>query len=146
MPSTRLDDGFSTTIVIENIPSVKLYERDVTPPGISAGGAIETTTMRNTTWRTMAPRSLKTLSPVTATVAYAVEAYDDIIAQVGLNQLIRVLFPDTTEIEFYGWIEEFTPGANTEGEQPTANIVIQPSNRNSSGVETAPDYITDEST
>lgn len=147
MAATRLDDGFSTIITIANLPNVKLYEKDVSAPGMTAGGPIDTTTMRNTVWRTAEPRGLKTLSPVSATVAYATAVYDDLIAQIGINQLITVAFPDTSEIRFYGWIEEFTPGALTEGEQPTANLVIHPSLRHvTTLVETAPDYISPEST
>lgn len=136
----RLDDGFSTIITLENLPTVKLYEKEVTPPGFTAGGAIETTTMRNTAYRTSAPRKLKSLSPVSATVAYATEALEQIWAQIGVNQLVTVTFPDTSTIAFYGWIEEFTPSTHTEGEQPTANLVIQPGMRNPAGEEVAPVY------
>jgi hypothetical protein len=125
--ATRLDDGFSTIITLENLPTVKLYEKEVTPPGITSGGPIETTTMRTTVWRTNAPRQLKSLSPVSATVAFATEVVPQMVAQVGVNQLITVTFPDGSTIEFYGWIEEFTPAAFTEGEQPTATLTVQPS-------------------
>lgn len=140
MSALRLDDGFSTVFTLDNLPTIKLYEKEVTPPGFTAGGPIETTTMRNTEWRTMAPRQLKTLTPVSATVAYATEAYPLIRDQVGILQLITVRFPDSSSIDFYGWVEEFTPGANKEGDQPTASMTIQPSNRNLAGVESAPVY------
>src|SRR5215813_8049687 len=90
----RLDDGFSTIITLSNIPSVRFYEKEVTPPGYTAGGPIDTTTMRNIAYRTQAPRKLKSLSPVSATVAYATEALDDIWPQIGINQLCTVTFPD----------------------------------------------------
>jgi len=141
MPINKpLDDGFSTIITLANIPTVKIYEKEVTPPGIQAGGAIETTTMRNTTWRTMSPKSLRTLTPMSVTVAFATEAIPQIQGQVGINQLITVTFPDLSTLAFYGWIDEFTIGAMTEGEQPTATITIQPSNQSSPGVEAAPVY------
>lgn len=136
----RIDDGFSTLITFSQIPNVQLWEKEVTPPGITAGGAIETTTMRNTAWRTMAPRQLKSLTPVSVTVAYATEAYPEIFAQIGVNQLIKITFPDNSTLDFWGWIEEFTPGALTEGEQPTATLTIQPGNIDSEGNEAAPDY------
>jgi len=136
----RLDDGFSTTISLSNIPTIKLFEKDVTPPGMTAGGAIDTTTMRNLAWRTMAPRKLKTLTPVSATVAYATEALETIFAQIGIIQLVTITFPDESTLAFWGWLEEFTPGTNTEGEQPTANMVVQTGNRNADGEEVAPLY------
>lgn len=140
MPAQRLDDGFSTLITLANIPTVKLYEKEVTPPGWSGGDAIDTTTMRNTTWRTMAPRKLKSLTAVSAVVAFATDALTSIQAQLNLNQLITVTFPDSSTLQFYGFLSEFTPGRFTEGEQPTATITIQPTLVNLTGVETAPVY------
>lgn len=136
----RLDDGFSTIITLANIPTVKLYEKEVTPPGITAGGPIDTTTMRNITWRTMAPRALKSLTPVSATVAFATIAIPQVQAQIGINQLITVTFPDLSTLVFWGWLEEFTIGALVEGEQPTATITINPGNIDGDGVEVAPVY------
>lgn len=135
-----MDDGFSTVITLANIPTVKIYEKEVTPPGVSAGGPIDTTTMRNVAWRTMNPRALKSLTPVTVTVAFASESIPVIQNQVGVNQLITVTFPDMSTLAFYGWIEEFTPGAFVEGEQPTATLNIQPSNKELDGDEIAPVY------
>jgi hypothetical protein len=136
----RLDDGFSTIITLANLPNVKLYEKTVTPPGMTAGGPIDTTTMRNIAWRTSSPKQLKSLTPAKAEVAYATEAYPEIFGQIAVVQLITVTFPDGASLEFYGWLEEFTPGANTEGEQPKASISIQVGNRDANGAEVAPVY------
>lgn len=136
----RLDDGFSTVITIQNLPTVRMFEKEVTPPGYSAGGAIDTTTMRNTNYRTSAPRRLKSLSPVKATVAYATEALEQIWAQIGINQQIYITFPDESTLSFWGWIEEFTPGAHAEGTQPTAELTIQPGMRDTEDNEVAPVY------
>jgi hypothetical protein len=136
----RLDDGFPTYITFANIPTVKLYEKEVTPPGMTANGPIDTTTMRNTAWRTMAPKQLKTMPQISATVAYATDAIEVLYGQIGVNQPVTVTFPDGSSVSFWGWIEEFTPGANTEGEQPTASLTVQPSLRNADGTEVAPAY------
>ena len=40
----------------------------------------------------------------------------------------------------YGWLDSFIPNAAVEGEQPTAQCTIIPSNQNASGTETAPVY------
>lgn len=133
----RIDDGFSTTI---DILAATLYEKTVTPPGVSGGGETDTTTMLNTAWRTRSPKKLKTLSPASFTAAYDPAVFGTIVAQVNLNQLITVTFPDSSTVAFWGWIDEFTPGENTEGEQPTADCTIIPSNQNADGVETAPVY------
>lgn len=136
----RLDDGFSTVITFQNLPSVRVYEKEVTPPGYTAGGAIDTTTMRNTAYRTSAPRKLKSLTQVAATVAYATEALEQIWAQIGVNQQIYITFPDESTLAFWGWVEEFTPAAHTEGEQPTANLVVVCGMRDADGNEIAPVY------
>ncbi len=136
----RLDDGFATFITFENLPAIKLFEKEVNPPGMSANGPIDTTTMRNTDWRTMAPKVLLTMPQITATVAYATDAIPLLYGQVGINQPIIVTMPDGSTIHFWGWIEEFVPGANVEGEQPTATLTIQPSLRNDDGDEVAPAY------
>lgn len=137
----RLDDGFATYITFQNLPSIKLFEKEVNPPGISANGPIDTTTMRNTAWRTMAPKALRTMPTITATVAYATDAIPLLFDQVGENQPIIVTMPDGSTLHFWGWIEEFVPGANVEGEQPTATLTIQPSLRNDAGAEVAPAYL-----
>jgi hypothetical protein len=134
----RIDDGFSTTIAFAQAPSIKFWEKEVTPPGVSGGGATDTTTMRNEKWRTMSPKFLQTLTPCKVTVAYDPAVYDDIVAQVNVNQLITITFPDGSTLAFWGWIDEFTPGKNGIGEQPTAEVTLQPSNQNASQVETDP--------
>jgi hypothetical protein len=136
----RLDDGFSTIITLANIPTVKLFEKGVTPPGITAGGPIDTTTMRNITWRTMSPKVLKSLTPVSATVAFATNAIPVVQGQIGHNQLITITFPDLSTLVFWGWLEEFSIGALSEGEQPTATIKIQPGNIDNDKNEVAPHY------
>jgi hypothetical protein len=136
----RLDDGFSTLITLENIPDIKLFEKEVTPPAMQAGGPIETTTMRNVVVRTAAPKKLKNLGPVNATCAYATDSLETIYAQLGINQRITVTFPDGSRFRYWGWLDSFTPGSNKEGEQPTAAVVFQPSMRDNDGVERAPEY------
>jgi hypothetical protein len=142
----RLDDGFSTTIELENIPTVKLFEKEITPPQISAGGPINTTTMRNLAWRTASPKKLKNMGPINTTCAYATSAIPVLFAQIGVNQRMTISYPDGSWLRIWGWLEEFTPAAFTEGEQPTATVVFQPSMHDDDGVEVAPEYHPNEGT
>jgi len=135
---SRIDDGHSTTIAFANYPSVLFWEKEVTPPGVSGGGANDTTTMQNSVWRTMAPKQLKTLSNSSVVVAYDPDVYTDVVAMVNENQLITVTFPDASTLAFWGWLDEFTPQRVVEGQQPTAEVTIIPSNQNAAGAETAP--------
>lgn len=134
-----MEDGHSTIISFSANPAVKFAEKEVTPPAVSGGGPVDTTTMRNQTWRTQGARKLKTLGQSSAVVAYDPLVYDQIVAMVNVNQQITVTFPDGESVTFWGWLDSFTPGANVEGTQPTATITIEPSNRNTSKQEQAPD-------
>lgn len=134
----RMDDGFATTISFPSHASIKFYEKTVTPPGVSGEGAIDTTTMLNTTYRTRKPKSLKTLTDSSVTVAYDPAVYPEILAIINDNQLITITYPDTSTLVFYGWVDSFVPGAQTEGEQPTAEVSIISSNQTDGGVEYAP--------
>ena len=137
---SKLKDGFSASIGFANLNSgqILVHETDVTPPGVDGGDAIEVTTMRNTAYRTFAPRSLKTMTPCKVVGGYEVDAYSDVIAQVNLNQLVTITFSDDSTIEFYGFLKSFTPNGMTEGAMPLADIEIVPTNLNGADVETAP--------
>lgn len=123
---TPMGDGFSTKITIGADPNITFWEKTVTPPGVDGGDPVETTTMFNTTWRTMRARQLKTLTEVSATVAYDAAVYDEIVTQVNNETTITVKFPAGDTIAFYGYLRSFTPGEIAEGSQPEATIVIQP--------------------
>ena len=142
-------DGYRTTIDFSSdemssdaLIITYMEEKEVTPPGVSGGGANDASTMRNDTWRTMSPKSLRTLTPITIVVAYDPALYDEMVAMINDNQLITVTFPDTSKLAFWGWIDEFTPGSNVEGEQPTATITIIPSNQDADDddAEIAPEF------
>jgi hypothetical protein len=131
----KLDDGYSTTI---SLGGSSLYEKEVTPPGIDGGGGIDTSTMRNTAWRTQTPMSLKTLTNASFTAAYDPAAYTSLLSAVNVNQEITVTFPDGATLVFWGWLNTFTPNPLVEGEQPTAECEIIPSNQNDQGAEADP--------
>ena len=136
---TMLDDGYSTKIALTNDSNISFFEKTVKPPGLDGGDAIDITTMHNSTYRTMAARSLITLTENQATVAYDPAVYPLIIGQLNVNQLITVHFPNSDTLDFYGFLKSFEFSDNTEGEHPEATIVIVPTNVHSStGAETAP--------
>lgn len=138
----RLDDGHSTRISFADNPTVKFYEKTVTPPGMDAGGANDTTTMRNTSLRTKAPKKLKTMTDMTSTVAYDTDVFDptEVWDMIGENQEITITFPEGETLKFWGWLDKFQPSEVREGEQPTATVTIVCSNQDDDGVETEPVY------
>lgn len=131
-------DGHATLIGFANAPNIKLQEKEVTPPGIDGGGANDTTTMHNSVWRTKQPKKLKTMTDVTFTAAYDPAVYDELVAQVNVNQLITVYFPDGDTLAVWGWINEFKPPSHTEGNQPVATVTVIISNQDDSFNEVAP--------
>ena len=140
-----LNDGFSTTITFSaGVSGVTLTtlmkEKEVTPPGISAEGEIDTTTMRNTAYRTKAAKQLKTATPASAVVAYDPALYDEILDLIGVNQAITITFPDDSTIVVWAWLDAFLPTGHVEGTQPTADLTIISSNVDGSGDEIAIAY------
>ncbi len=136
--SKRLDDGYQTLISFAANPAIKFFEKTVTPPSVEGGGEVDTTTMRNERWRTKNPKQLITLGESSLTVAYDPLVYPEIVEMVNVNQLITITFPDGDELEFFGWLDDFTPGENVEGEQPTADVTIMASNQDENGDEIEP--------
>lgn len=136
--SKRLDDGYQTLISFANAPSVKFYEKTVTPPGMDAGGEVDVTTMRNVKYRTRNPKHLITSTNISATVAWDPAAYNDVVSMIHVNQLITITLPDASTVAIWGWLDKFTPGEHREGEQPTATIDIIPSNQDNAQTEQQP--------
>ena len=138
-----LNDGHPTTIDFDVASGVTLLfkEKSVTPPGISGGGENDTTTMRNTRWRTRQPKALVTATNMTFTAQYDPAVWDQILDElINVNGLITVTFRDGSKLDFYGWLDEFILGEHVEGTGPEATCTIILSNQTTAGVEIAPDY------
>jgi len=141
-----LNDGFSTTIGFATtgpIFGVIALEKTVTPAGLSGGGGIPITTMRNLTMRTVAPKSLITVDALTLTVAYDPGVYgggNTFSGSININQQIVIAFPDGSTFTFWGFLDEFKPQENREGEQPLAALTVIASNIDDTGSESAPIY------
>jgi hypothetical protein len=139
----RLDDGFPTLIELAGVPGVvglRLLEKEVTPPGIDMGGTVDTTTMRNSFWRTRNPKHLATLTALTGVMAYDPFIFSDFTI-FGVNIQATVGFSDGSSVIFWGTFDKFTPNPHREGEQPTANITFEPTNQDNAGNEIFPLYV-----
>ena len=123
-----IQDGFSTTVSFTGYTSISFWEVTVQPPGIDGGDAVNTTTMLNGTWRTMAPRQLKTLTEAKCNGAYNDTLYTSIVAMINDLVEITVAFPNGKALTFWGYLKSFEPGEIQEDEQPRADFVIQPTN------------------
>lgn len=135
---TMLIDGLGTTITFAASATVKFSELTLQPPGFTGTGPINNTGLRNTRVRTQRAKKLVSVSSSKGTAKYDPLVLEDIYALQGVNNAITIKHPDNSTTVAWGWLEEFTPGENQEGELPTADILIEWSNENASGVETKP--------
>lgn len=133
----KLKDGFRSLVTFALDTNIELWEKQVTPPGLDGGDSVEQTTMHNQTYRTFAPRSLRTLTEMKFTAAYDPQIYVSVLAAINREDTITVAFKDGSTVCFFGYLKNFEPGELVEGTQPEATCTIVPTNIDSSGVEQA---------
>lgn len=141
--SNYLTDGHPTRVTFYALGTgvtLLAKEKEVTPPGFDGGGENDTTTFRNEVFRTRQPKKLITLTNGSLTVQYDPAIYDQILSLINVNGVIRTDFSDGSAIEFWGWLNNFTPNNIVEGAMPTAACTIIASNQDDSGNEIGPDY------
>lgn len=118
-------DGFGTRITFSANTSVSLEETSVTPPGLEGGDPIDTTSNKNDTFRSKAPRQLVEIEAGPATVKYDPSQRAALFAMINTKQTITYTYLDTSTDAAVGWLRSFKPAAMTDGEDPTADIVIE---------------------
>lgn len=129
----RLDDGYQTLITVKaNVgPDFEFWEVSVTPPGIEGGAEINTTTMRNNAIHTKSPQSLYDLSEMSIKVAWNPEDDVDLVTSIiNANTVIRIDWPDTDFMEFWGYVKEFKKDEMKIGERPMGDVKIVATNHN----------------
>lgn len=131
-PGVYLKDGFSTKVAFNRLPAALFWEIEVQPPGVEGGDPIQTSTMHNTLWRTMQARSLRTLTPFAVVCAYDPKFHDQAVATlINDDGSITTRHSDGSTLDFFGFLQNFIPQSNKEGEMPTANLQIVPTNYDS---------------
>ena len=129
-----INDGYQTLVTFSLTPiTLVVKEKAVTPPGMDGGDMVDITTMRNDVWRTRNPRYLVTLTEFTFTASYDPLIYPTLLDVLNINQEITLMFPDTSTLAFWGWLQKVIPGENVEGTQPIITCTITPSNHNGLG-------------
>ena len=141
----KMPDGFSTQICFTAHPTVQLWERTVTPPAWDGGEPIDTTTMKNVTWRTKHARHLIMMNNMTVQCAYDPNVLGTIQSMLNVGDTITITFPpgetghgtgDT--LCFYGYLQKFEQEALKEGELPLVNLTIAVTNQDSTSAEASP--------
>ncbi len=147
-----LFDGFSTLLNITfQSSNVLLYlvEREVTPPSLEVG-SIDITTMRSGYLRHTAAKQLVTVGNLKVMAMYDPAVYGQLLTivtdtygagrpppsrvrntrlRMGQTGLMQVLFPDASTLSFWGFIDKITPSTHKEGEFPSMELDIVPTNR-----------------
>jgi len=116
-------DGYGVRITLET-SSLSFLETSVTPPGVDGGDGIDVTNNSKASYREMYPRTLKEITPISATVEYDPADIASIIAAINLAQDITVSFSAGDAVQVYGFLKSFTPSDQSEGEYPSADIEI----------------------
>lgn len=130
--STRiLDNGFRTLIAIDGVTAL-FEEVSVTPLGLEADEAVETSNMRSANYRTFAGGALLTGGDIQIKVHYATGAYSQIIPLLRQNRFVTQIFPDGSRLSCYCIIQSFVPEELTINERPTATLTLKPSFRSTS--------------
>jgi hypothetical protein len=134
----RLEDGYRTLVTFASIPTASLWEISITPPGMDGGDPVDTTTMHNDDYRTMAPRALITLTEFTFTAAYDPNFYNQLLTIVNVETTVTVTFPDGSTLAFFGFLQKIEPEELVEGTMPTVSVTVCPTNTDSTGAEQPP--------
>lgn len=124
----RLDDGHQCLISFGDLAALDVWEKDVQPPGLDGGDAVDITTQHNEDYRTFAGRNLVTLSEHTVVAAYDPAVYADLVTLLNVTQNITIYFPDNSTLAYWGFIRQVEFSPLVEGEQPEMTITITPSN------------------
>jgi hypothetical protein len=124
----KIRDGFPTTIALSLLPGIDFYEKTLNPPGYDGGDMIDVTTMLNIAWRTMLPRSLKTLTPMTINALYSAYIYIDVTTLINAQGAASVHFPDGDVLSFYCALNKMEIGQHAEGAAPEAVFTLTPTN------------------
>jgi hypothetical protein len=124
----KLDDGYRSLVTIAADTDISLWEIGVTPPGMDGGDPIDTTTMHNDTYRTMASRALKTLTEFTFRFAYDPAVYTQLETNINVETTITITYPDGSTLAFYGFLRSAEFDELVEGTRPEGTATITPTN------------------
>lgn len=129
-PTTRqapsgimLRNGFRALITFARNPDLCVWEIEVTPPGVSGGDAINTTTQHNTEWMTKAARALKELTDGKVRCAYDPK-YGEISDIINSEDTITVRWPDGSTAAAFGYASDWKPDGMSHGNLPTGDLTL----------------------
>lgn len=121
----KLDDPFPTTVAFSAKPSLGLWEKSITPPGIDGREPIDVTTMFNQHVTGKAPRVLKDFTNAKGKYQYDPSKLADYITMINQRQTLTTWFASGDSWCYYGYIQKFTPTENSDStEPPMADVEV----------------------
>jgi len=137
MANERVYEPVGTTMIIGSLSPCYVSIGSV---GFTGRDAIDNSCLSNTEFITKQPQTLKENADIPITAWGKIDEYDEIEAEINVNQLITISVPSVGSVAFWGFLQTFEMQETGIGEawQATGNIVV--TNCNGSGVETGPSY------
>lgn len=132
-----ITEGMGTTLTFVT-SGLTLNKVSIKAPPIDGGDKIDLTHLGNTAWRIAAARTLKDAGQLTFDGYY--DPSNLVSAPYNTEQQIKITYPDGDYHTFWGFLRSMTPADLKEGEAGKISGVVEITNRNGSGVETAPTY------
>ena len=124
----RLKDGFRSVVTFELNPTIAIFEREVTPPGIDGREPIDTMTMHTNRWMTKHPRQLLEMTNGSISFAYDPKVYDDILDLINQVTVVTHTFSNGDRLSYWGFLKAFKPESHGEGKMPMASGELIPTN------------------
>lgn len=140
-----LKDGYQTLFTAAVIVAKMYKVISLTPPALDGRGSIDQTNMESEITTQKSAKSLIDVGNFNITIAYDSKNYDftdvnSFAFWLNINGLMTLTFPDGTSVNFWGYINAFRPGENSEGNRPTAVLEIIVTNENNADVQILPDW------
>lgn len=120
----RLQDGQYSHVAFSENPAIQFWEKSVKPPGIDNGEPVPQTTLFNQTWRTFAPKVLRTLTESNGKAAYDPGVVVAIVASCGFPTGCTIHWPTNATFSFWGFLQKADFDALEEGKQPELNYTV----------------------
>lgn len=140
-----LKNGFRALLTFHLDPTIRLWEKNVTPPGFDGQAPVDLYNQWWTKWTPQCPRGQAKMTEAQMIVAYDPAVLPNILAAINREDTITINFPNGTFWPFFGFLQRFTPGEMVDGTQPSATAIIVPTIYDGSsttwiGIESPPVY------
>lgn len=123
---THLFDGFPSKVSFSLLPGIDVWEKSVTPFGIDGREPVDQTTMWNQIYTTVAPRRLRTVTPLTMTCTYDPLTWGELNNILNRVQSVSHFWSDGSTMTLWAFVQKVELAELKEGSQPEMTITVVP--------------------